>query len=229
MARRTRAVAQSCPPPWLWIFAGMLIGASLTVLGYVYGVIPAPRQPVVVANAPQPAPATQTAPPSATQTSPVEKKEEAEKTPPQEDKKEDEKEDKPQIPRFEFYEVLPKPSQERQPRPDATTAVAPNDDAPEMRPEDFPPATESLDTPSSATAAGDQFMLQVASFRNAEEARQLQYYLSDLGFNASIQDATVNGEIWHRTRVGPYATQQAAEQARIRLREHQFKAIFVSY
>jgi cell division protein FtsN len=193
----------ACPPPWLWLLAGALIGVCLTVLAYVYGIFPPPsRVPPPVAEAPPP---TKESPASKESAAPVVKAAPVPEVP---------AESKPSPTRFEFYEILPNPN--------ASKPRAPEISPPPLRAEDFPAATDALD--SSPT--GD-YMLQVASFRNQADADKLRAQLNDLGFHASLQSVVLNQQEWFRTRVGPFASEADAMQAQARLKSYHFQAILV--
>lgn len=71
------------------------------------------------------------------------------------------------------------------------------------------PAGESDD--SSATA---DYILQVGSFRRAADADQMKARLALLGHIANIQVVTVNGETWHRVRIGPVTGARQADEKR---------------
>lgn len=97
-------------------------------------------------------------------------------------------------PRFDFFTVLPEmevviPEQEltRQAEPLAGTV------------------------PGNAL---DGFVLQAGSFRNAADAEQMKARLALLGSVASIQTVTVNGETWHRVRIGPFEGARKADEMR---------------
>ncbi len=107
-------------------------------------------------------------------------------------------------PRFEFYSILP----------DLEVIVP-----------DAPPAEEG------AGAGGDEsvsteidpegsYFLQVGSFQEAEQADRMKAQVLLLGLDVDIQTVTVNGERWHRVRIGPYADQAKLGAAQRRLREN---------
>jgi cell division protein FtsN len=99
--------------------------------------------------------------------------------------------------RYDFFTVLPEmevvvPEQElsRQTRPEA---------------------------PAPAQAGGEQYILQVGSFRERADAEQRKARLALLGETATIQTVTVNDTTWHRVRVGPVSGAHQAEDIRNRL------------
>ena len=99
--------------------------------------------------------------------------------------------------RYDFFTVLPEmevvvPEQElsRQTRPEA---------------------------PAPASTDGEQYILQVGSFRERDDAEQRKARLALLGETATIQTVTVNDATWHRVRVGPVSGAHRAEDIRNRL------------
>lgn len=101
-------------------------------------------------------------------------------------KKPDDK--KAKKPKFNFYTILPElevliPDSE-------TTMPGKNKD--------------SADNSSSTTTAKKQYILQVSSLHNPDDAEKFKAKLALLGFEANIQKVSVNGENWYRVRVGPF-------------------------
>ncbi len=79
------------------------------------------------------------------------------------------------------------------------------------------------DQPANAAteaAAGEAFILQAGSFRNAADADQMKARLTLLGTVANVQPVTVNGETWHRVRLGPVQGVREADQLRRRLQDN---------
>ncbi|MGM0784929.1 MAG: SPOR domain-containing protein [Pseudomonadota bacterium] len=127
----------------------------------------------------------------------------------------------PRMPTFEFYTLLPE-SEVIAPRgevgapappasPDRESTSDPADDDPIAQiiaanqvPEASPNrnASEGND---GADEAGTRYMLQAASFRESDDAEQLQNRLRNLSLVAQVsQVQTGGGETWHRVQVGPY-------------------------
>lgn len=96
----------------------------------------------------------------------------------------------PAQPRFDFYTLLPE-----------SEVVAPRVDAYQSTPRE----AESL----------PRFMLQVGSFRLAEDASRLEARLKSLGFDririTPVETGT--GDIWHRVQVGPYQDRRLLARA----------------
>jgi len=70
---------------------------------------------------------------------------------------------------------------------------------------------------AAAQADSSSYLLQVGSFRDNSDAEQLKARLALLGVAARIQSVTVNGETWHRVRVGPVSGIRQADEMRTRL------------
>ncbi len=51
------------------------------------------------------------------------------------------------------------------------------------------------------------------------EAEAMAKRLNGLGYEPHIVERQVEGQSWFRVQVGPYATQQEAEQAQVRLKQ----------
>ena len=83
------------------------------------------------------------------------------------------------------------------------------------------PAAESGGEPSSAT-----YIVQVGSFRQAEQADRLRAELAFMGLEAKVQTVSINGEqTWHRVRLGPYRDVTLLNEARSRLRENRMESM----
>lgn len=121
--------------------------------------------------------------------------------------KEPPKELAPPPPRYEFYNMLPAQKVEIPPPP-APAAVAPATPPP-VAATDIPPAKPDVAVTTQGATTGSRFELQVGSFRRYEEADRRKAELALLGFSASIQSTNVNGETWHRVKVGPLPEAEA--------------------
>lgn len=114
------------------------------------------------------------------------------------------KEDKPSEPKFNFYTILPEleiliPESETQPPKSNSVNTAPEDNK--------------------------QYVLQAGSFKNKGDADKLKASLALLGFEAHIQNVTVNSTTWHRVRVGPYSQSNDLYDKIEQLKENNIKAI----
>ena len=127
----------------------------------------------------------------------------------------------PPPPRYDFYQMLPEQSVgakvppqpqdvAKTPPPAAPTDIPPAKATTPTEPvkevASLPPATDKAKT---APATAPQVTLQVGSFRRYEEADRRKAELALLGFNASVQAANVNGETWHRVKIGPLPDAEA--------------------
>ena len=110
--------------------------------------------------------------------------------------------------RYDFFTVLPE-----------IELVVPNREI-EKRARDNPE--------QPATPAGGSYLIQAGSFRSAEDAEALKARLAMHGMVARIQQVTVNGESWHRVRLGPYDTARSADSARRELSQQGFDSIVLS-
>lgn len=68
-----------------------------------------------------------------------------------------------------------------------------------------------------AEEPGAGYLLQAGSFQNHADADRLKAELALQGFVADIQSVTINGDTWHRVRLGPFDSAQAADRTRQRL------------
>ena len=114
----------------------------------------------------------------------------------------------PKKPRYDFFTVLPEmevvvPEQELSRKADKSgpQASVPEDDA------------------------SDSYILQAGSFRNASDAEQLKAQLALLGSVASVQEVTVNGQTWHRVRIGPFRGAREANEMRRMLADNQIETL----
>nr|WP_297459750.1 SPOR domain-containing protein [uncultured Halomonas sp.] len=106
---------------------------------------------------------------------------------------------KPRMPTFEFYTLLPE-----------SEVIAPKVEAYHSTPR---PSEDAAAGDGTATA--DSFVLQAASFREANDAQRLAGRLEDLGLLAKITTVKANGDqTWHRVQVGPYQDTRELSRAR---------------
>ena len=85
-----------------------------------------------------------------------------------------------------------------------------------------PPETRQNAVYSSSTK---QYVLQVGSFQNLNDAEKLKANLAFLGLEAGIQHVTVNKQNWHRVRAGPYRNKQQLYKNQNLLKKNNFNAI----
>lgn len=117
---------------------------------------------------------------------------ELEKIKQQNKKKETEKKNAPvekKEQKFNFYTILPELEvliPEKETRPPETKN------------------TTNTTTSGKQPSGTKQYILQVGSFQNLNDAEKLKANLALLGISADIQHVTVNKQQWHRVRSGPY-------------------------
>jgi DedD protein len=84
-------------------------------------------------------------------------------------------------------------------------------------------ATAIASAPRPAPAAGD-WMVQLGSFGEEENARRLAERVSGYGYSAEISPHRAGGRTMHRVRIGPYETRPRAEAVVSSLSAHGFVA-----
>jgi cell division protein FtsN len=151
-------------------------------------------------------------------------------------------EPKPKKPQYDFYSVLSekdvripdaeikaqvKAEQQNQqaaaqPAPTPATANAPAN-APAAVSQSITAAPAAAVPPPSTTAGG--YLLQVGAFPSASDAESLKARLALQGFVANVQDVAVNGQTFHRVRLGPFGSATQLEAARQRLSSAGINAI----
>jgi cell division protein FtsN len=98
-------------------------------------------------------------------------------------------------PRFEFYNILPNAEE--------------------------PVTDQQLKQAAQQPALKDKYFLQAGSFQNAGDADNLKAKLAMLGVEATVQDINLPEKgIWHRVRVGPFATIDEMKQVRTSLQQN---------
>ncbi len=111
---------------------------------------------------------------------------------------------RPPKPRFEFYTVLPE-----------MEVRVPGEQLPKR-------GTRRQESVADSAS----YVLQVASFKNHQEADRLKARLALLGMEAKIQTVSVDGkQTWHRVRLGPISREADVEDLHRRLKEINLKAI----
>lgn len=70
-----------------------------------------------------------------------------------------------------------------------------------------------------------RYLLQAGSFQSHEDADRLKAQLALQGFVAQIQSVTVNGDTWHRVRLGPFDRARDADEVRRKLDDIGVRAI----
>ncbi len=99
-------------------------------------------------------------------------------------------------------------------RPKATPPTEPAAKAP------APPKTAS--TPAATSGGEGSYVVQVASFRSAEDALALQGRLAKKGYRAYLQDVDLGSKgVWTRVYIGFYPSAEAAQPVAKRLQEEE--------
>lgn len=109
-------------------------------------------------------------------------------------------------PRFDFYTILPE-----------LEVLVPEPEPPPSAPDAPPPPVERPGT----------YVLQAGSFKSFQEADRLKAQLALIGVESHIQTVTVDGDTWHRVRVGPFERLDRLNAIRGRLREHDVQTMLL--
>lgn len=110
-------------------------------------------------------------------------------------------------PGFDFYTMLP-----------GLEVVVPEEEtAPSRR----------GDAPAAQTLSPGRYWIQAGSFRNSRDADRRKAELALLGYASSVQSVELQGQTWHRVRIGPLLTAAEAEAARRRLADNGIGALAV--
>ena len=201
-------------PAWAGILVGILIGALVVVVLMRHSLVP------MTPKGPQPNPEATAQPgsdegltPAATNTA-------------------------PKKPQYDFYSVLSekevripdseisaqaKAEQQKQQAAANTPANAAPATAPvaPSAPGNPPVATQNVEAAPAAAvpkpAAGSGYLLQVGAFPNPADAETMKAKLAMQGFVANVQSVSVNGQTFHRVRLGPFPTASALEATKQRL------------
>lgn len=143
----------------------------------------------------------------------------------------------PPEPEFDFYTILPntevkvpeaelaEPVEPAAPAQDARTGAAvvtppPPAQATAPVPAETPPVAAPAPAPTVT------YIVQVGAYQRVQEADQTKALLALQGITSAIQRITKEGQgVWFRVVVGPYATAQEAQSARVRVGDAGFKGL----
>ncbi len=91
------------------------------------------------------------------------------------------------------------------------------------------PVKESLKAQYKQKIADNRLLfLQVASFRELSDAKQVQAELVLLGLSSSIEKSrSANGETWHRIISGPFKTRSKQQSARNTLLSNRYSPLLI--
>jgi len=106
---------------------------------------------------------------------------------------------KPKKPRYDFFTVLPE-----------MEVVVPEQEL-KLKAK---PAPETTTTNRPDSGDRDRYVLQVGSFQSSSDAEERKARLAMSGLIANVQTVTVNGQTWHRVRVGPFEGARKADEVR---------------
>lgn len=112
---------------------------------------------------------------------------------------------KPAKPRFDFFTVLPE-----------MEVVVPEQEL----------SREAGPTPRPGDEL-ESYSLQTGSFRNPRDAEQMKARLALLGSVATIHEVNINGETWHRVRIGPFEGARKTEQVRVLLADNGIDTLII--
>jgi cell division protein FtsN len=208
-------------PGWAWALIGVLVGAVAVVVLMRHSLMPMTPNGGPQAN-PQ---ATAAAPSDAGAVAPGNA------------------ESAPKKPQFDFYSVLSEKEvripdaelsaqakaeqqqQAQQAKQAAATAAnaapVPAPAAQPVAPARTPVATQNVvaapPTALPQPAASSGYLLQVGAFPNPADAETMKAKLAMQGFVANVQSITINGQTFHRVRLGPFSSASALEATKQRL------------
>lgn len=100
------------------------------------------------------------------------------------------------------------------PEPAAADMEAPPEDT---KPEAVPAEIAINETPEPKTAG--KFAIQVASLKDLGQAQMLMNKFKEKGYPAFFQSSNLNGQLWHRIRIGPYPDRETAIKDQARLKQ----------
>jgi cell division protein FtsN len=72
------------------------------------------------------------------------------------------------------------------------------------------------------------YYLQAGSFRSEAEADKVHARLAFAGIESKIQKVSIDTDVWHRVRIGPYTDLEALNRVRTRLRQADIDASLIS-
>lgn len=116
--------------------------------------------------------------------------------------------------------------------PDPNTALSGTGGSPVNAPKSKvvtvePQYTNTPDTKEEVkqpTEEGYRYVVQAGAFKGEPEAENLRAELGLLGFESRIIKRVEQGTTWYRVRLGPYGTNQEANDVKTRLMQNSIKA-----
>jgi cell division septation protein DedD len=73
--------------------------------------------------------------------------------------------------------------------------------------------------PAMSSSAAGNYVVQVSSWVDVSHAKAEVDKLAAAGYSAFVEDAMVNGQMWHRVRVGRYSSEKEAADAASQLQQ----------
>ena len=113
-------------------------------------------------------------------------------------------------PTFDFYDILPEMEVEVE-RPAPVKKAE--------KPQKAPVKQATIERPVENT--GISYLIQVGSFRNADDADSFKARVALLGIESKVQSVTIdNKDTWHRVLIGPIVGLDKAEALKKRLKKN---------
>lgn len=81
---------------------------------------------------------------------------------------------------------------------------------------------------SEKAPATGPFVIQVGSFKDAEDAERIKAQLAFLGLVAHVKSVEIDRNTWHRVRLGPFTSRRETDQIRGRLIDNEYDAIVLT-
>jgi DedD protein len=111
---------------------------------------------------------------------------------------------------------------------DAVVATAPESELDEPEPVEPVRAVARTESVAAATVVSGDWMVQLGSFGDRENAERLAMRVTSFGMTPQVSTFTAGGRVMYRVRVGPHETRERAEAAKSSLSAHGFVAQVVS-
>jgi cell division septation protein DedD len=89
-------------------------------------------------------------------------------------------------------------------------------------------AVASASTPAAPAAHKHPYNIQIEAVMDRDGANQMVRRLQELGYPAAAETTDIDGQTWYRVKVGPYDSQEEAEEAQDKLRAA-YKAQYLSH
>lgn len=87
-----------------------------------------------------------------------------------------------------------------------------------------PPQTGTTDKPKNKVS----YILQVGSFKNAEDADSFRARLALLGIESKVQKVTIdNKDTWHRVQLGPVSGRDVADKLQRQLKQNNIDSLLM--